>query len=791
MNKEIEANTYLSHYRILSKIGAGGMGQVYLAEDTKLDRRIALKLLNDEFARNSDKLTRFVQEAKAASALNHPNILTVYEIGEADGKNYIATEWIEGKTLRETLREHPSPKEPLPLRTVFRIAIQVAEALAAAHDAGIIHRDVKPENIMIRKDGYAKVVDFGLAKLSDIPPPASEITGDEATVAQIYTAPGIVLGTVAYMSPEQARGHDVDTRTDIFSLGIILYEMLAFRRPFNGITSSHEIVAILEKTPLPIAASGVHVPVDLETIVIRMLEKNADNRYQTAGEVADDLKSLRRRLEFEEQLELTISPDGDTATRIYYAPAKDVETANTIAVLPFVNMSRGSDGDYFSDGLAEELINVLSKIRGFRVAARTSAFSFKGKQTTIAEIGHALNVASVLEGSIRIAGNRVRSSVKLLKVSDGYHLWSETYDRKMDDIFAVQDDIAQSVVAELRARLLGKTSGSDISPQVVNEVAEAVKGRAANPEAQRLMLLGRHFLDRTTREDTTTAITYFRQALELDPGYALCWAELGRAYSIEASRAWVPLSEGFDRSRDATKRSLVLEPALAEGHAQLGRVQLTHDLDLREAEASYKRALKLAPGSSSVMDGAGVLAYKLGRLDEALELGHRVLVQDPLSAAFWHNLGLTAHAAGRLAESENAFRRAIELVPQRFVSHALLALVLVDQGRVEEAFEEAALEPYEVWRIWSLAIIHHAAGRKDKSDEALGLLTANHADGNAYQLAEVYSMREEIDLAFEWLERAFAERDPGVTHAKVNPRFRPLHDDPRWMDLLTKIGFDQ
>ena len=437
------------------------------------------------------------------------------------------------------------------------------------------------------------------------------------------------------------------------------------------------------------------MPVDLEAIVIRMLEKNADNRYQTAGEVADDLKSLRRRLEFEEQLELTISPDGDTATRIFYAPTTDVETANTIAVLPFVNMSRGSDGDYFSDGLAEELINVLSKIRGFRVAARTSAFSFKGKQTTIAEIGHALNVASVLEGSIRIAGNRVRSSVKLLKVSDGYHLWSETYDRKMDDIFAVQDDIAQSVVAELRARLLGKTSGSGISPQVVNEVAEAVKGRAANPEAQRLMLLGRHFLDRTTREDTTTAITYFRQALELDPGYALCWAELGRAYSIEASRAWVPLSEGFDRSRDATKRSLVLEPALAEGHAQLGRVQLTHDLDLCEAEASYKRALKLAPGSSSVMDGASVLAYKLGRLDEALELGHRVLVQDPLSAAFWHNLGLTAHAAGRLAESENAFRRAIELVPQRFVSHALLALVLVDQGRVEEAFEQAALEPYE------------------------------------------------------------------------------------------------
>jgi len=424
-------------------------------------------------------------------------------------------------------------------------------------------------------------------------------------------------------------------------------------------------------------------------------------------------------------------------------------------------------------------------------AARTSAFSFKGKQTTIAEIGRALNVASVLEGSIRLAANRVRISVQLVKVEDGYHLWSETYDRTMDDIFAVQDDIAQSVVKELRARLIDEQPDTDASGRVISEVAEAVKGRAANPESQRLMLMGRYFLDRMTREDTAKGIVYFREALELDPGYARCWAELGRAYSIEAGRAWIPVEQGFDLARDAARRSLALEPSLAEGYALLGRIQITYDLDLSGAEVSYRRALDLAPGSSDVLDGAGVLYYKLGRLDEALELGRRVLIRDPLSAAFWHNLGLTSYAAGLLAESEKAFSRALELAPQRFVSSALLALVLMDQGRAEDAFERAMREPDEFWRIWALTILNHNSGRGAASDEGMRKLVEEHADGNAYQIAEACSMRNEIDQAFEWLERAIEERDPGVTHTKANPRFRLLRDDSRWPALLKKIGFER
>jgi TolB-like protein/tetratricopeptide (TPR) repeat protein len=462
---------------------------------------------------------------------------------------------------------------------------------------------------------------------------------------------------------------------------------------------------------------------------------------------------------------------------------------NTIAVLPFLNLSRGEEGDYFSDGLAEELLNVLSKIRGLRVAARTSAFSFKGKQATVSEIGWSLNVASVLEGSVRLAGDRVRISVQLVKVEDGYHLWSETYDRKMDDILAVQDDIARSVVAELRVRLLGENLSRNVTGLLREEIAEAVKGRTVNPEAQRLMMLGRHFLDRTTREDTTRAIEYFKQALDLDSGFALCWAELARAYSIEAGRGWVRVSEGFDRSREAVSRALSLEPDLAEGHAQLGRIRAVHDWDLDGAESSYKRALELAPGSTSVLDGAGVLIYKLGRLNEAVDLNRQALERDPLSAAYWHNLGLTCHAAGLLEESEKAFRRALELAPKRFVSAALLALVLSDQGRTDDALEVAGAEVDKSWRTWALAIIYYTAGRAADADEALNKLVEEYSDGNAYQVAEVYAIRGETDEAFKWLEQAISERDAGVTHAKVNPRFQQLHSDERWPELLSKIGF--
>lgn len=480
-------------------------------------------------------------------------------------------------------------------------------------------------------------------------------------------------------------------------------------------------------------------------------------------------------------------PTADFPTQVFGSPT--ASNLSSIAVLPFTNISRDENIEYFSDGLAEELLNVLSKIDGLRVAARTSAFSFKQKTATIQEVGHALNVASLVEGSIRAAGEKIRVSVKLINVADGFQIWSENYDRTLDDIFAIQDDIAQSVVEELRTRLVGEESRAEQIRKSIEEVAVAVKGRASDPKAQRQMLLGRYFLDRSTRDDTTRAIGHFQRALEIDPEFALCWAELGRAFSIEAGRGWTDTRAGYSRSREAALRALTIEPDLAEAHAQLGRVQLAYDWDWKGAEKSYDNALRLAPGSSAVLDGASILKYKLGRLDDAVDLNRRVLEQDPLSAAYWHNLGLTCHAAGKLAESEKAFRRALDLAPQRFVSRALLALVLLDEGRNTDAIENAKLEPEDFWRLWCEAILLFEVGLSKDADVRLSELLANYASGNAYQIAEIYSMRRETAEAFTWLDRAFEERDPGVTHAKTNPRFRPLHEDQRWESLLKKIGF--
>jgi TolB-like protein/Tfp pilus assembly protein PilF len=459
----------------------------------------------------------------------------------------------------------------------------------------------------------------------------------------------------------------------------------------------------------------------------------------------------------------------------------------SIAVLPFVNRSHSEEDEYFSDGLADELLNVLAKIRGLRVAARSSAFTFKGKGATVAEVGRALNVATVLEGSVRKAGNRMRISVQLVKVADGYHLWSETYDRTLDDIFAVQDDIAQSVVKELRTALFGE-SDAKAEQQATLQVAAAVKGRATDPEAHRLFLQGRHFIDRRTPEDSARGIGYLKQALEIDPEFALAWAALARAYRTEASMGWVPVVEGVARAREAVARALALDPDLAQGHAQMGWIQNVDDWDWHAAEASLQRALELAPGNPDVLIPVGAMACSLGRLDEAIVLFRQAVAQDPLRAAAYHSLGWALYASDRLAEAEAAYRKALELAPQREGARAVLALNLLTQGRGDEALAEASREPREAFRLWAIAIIEHAASRRAESDTALQELIAKHQTDFAYQVAEVYSARGDADLAFDWLERAFVQRDGGLAETRTNPLLRSLHADPRWSAFLRKMG---
>jgi TolB-like protein/Tfp pilus assembly protein PilF len=462
-----------------------------------------------------------------------------------------------------------------------------------------------------------------------------------------------------------------------------------------------------------------------------------------------------------------------------------VNRPNSIAVLPFANLSRDENTEYFSDGLAEELLSVLSKIRGLRVVARTSAFSFKGKQISVEDIGRSLRVDSVLEGSVRMSGDRVRIAVRLVDVEKGYQIWSATYDRMMEDIFAIQDDIARSVVEQLRSTFLGELDSQNIAEEVVR----AVKGRAADAEAHRLMLIGRHLLERGNREDVRTAMEYFRRAIQIDPNYALCWAELGRAHQIEAGQLWNSFDDGYEQAETLSRKALDIEPDLPEGYAVLGYVHQMRRFDFSEAERCFRRALELAPENSFVLRRMGILVRALGRFDEAQMYFARALSIDPLSPSNWWQAGFAYFFADELIKAESAFRRALELSPQAVFVHAFLALVLLLQERLDEALKEASLEPDErYWRPWALAIVYHVSGRDRESKEELARLDPNETP---FQIAEVHSMRGETDAAFDWLDRTVARSDPARILTKESPFLRPLHGDPRWTPLLRKIGFPE
>jgi TolB-like protein/cytochrome c-type biogenesis protein CcmH/NrfG len=456
-------------------------------------------------------------------------------------------------------------------------------------------------------------------------------------------------------------------------------------------------------------------------------------------------------------------------------------------VLPFVNRSRDEEDEYFADGLSDELLNVLAKIRGLRVAARTSAFQFKGKQEDLTVIGQKLNVATLLEGSVRRSGNRVRIAVQLVKVADGFHLWSETYDRTLDDIFAVQDDIAQSVVKELRAALLGEEP--DSSGEVRAQVAEAAKGRGENAEAHLLFLQGRYFVNRLGQQDLAHGIALFRQVLSIEPGHALSWAWLSYAETTAAVSTTGSLEAGIARAREAASRALALEPDLAEGHLAIASIRLWYDFDWKGAADSYGRALDLAPGSAEALRANAMMAHMLGRYDESLSLCRRALEQDPLSVSAYGVLARVYHAMERLPEAEAAFRKALEISPDATALHSLLAIVLDAQGRHAEAEAEAAREPVEWARLFAQAVVHFAGGRPEDSKRALEELIRIGADTAAYQIAVAHGARGEADAAFEWLERAYTQRDSGLAFIRGHWIWRPLHKDPRWRPFLKKMGF--
>jgi TolB-like protein len=807
------------------------MGAVYLAEDTSLGRRIALKVLPAEVSSDAGRLARFEREAKAVAALNHPHIVTIHSVEESEGTRFLTMELIEGTSL-----DHALPPGGLPLAKVFDIGIALADALAAAHEKGIVHRDLKPANIMVTKDGRVKVLDFGLAKLSlpgaggtPAPGPAgtegarlSAIATGEPSPGRPLTDAGMAIGTVPYMSPEQVGGEAVDARTDLFSLGVVLYELATGRRPFEGKNKAEAISSILRDVPRPVSETRPDAPRHLSRIIDHCLQKEPRDRFQTARDVFNELRALSK------EVESGLSPAGAafataaasgttrrapagrrglwiglavvgvaalagvllfrrvgreappssgspaapaTAATPAESPAAGPDP-HSIAVLPFVDMSQARDQEYFSDGIAEELLNLLARIPELKVAARTSSFSFKGQEIGIPEIARQLHVGHVLEGSVRKSGDRVRVTAQLIHAADGFHVWSETYDRRLDDIFRIQEEIAADVVKELQVTLLGA----------------GPKARTTDPKAYALFLQAKQLARLHTAEAFSRADALYRQVLAIDPRYTPAWNELGRNFVNEANIGMLPSEEGYARARDAAEKALAIDPDNAPAHAGLGWIAMTVDNDLAGAARHFERALELDPRDLSILGNVATFLHYLGRQDEALALMETIVRRDPVNVTTLSNLGYIQRLAGRYDEAIASHRTVLRLSPQRGGTRYLIALSLLMRGDASAALAECEQETTEMWRLIGLPMAYHALGRKADADTALAALIAKFAKDSPSNIASVYAYSGQADEAFAWLDKAVEYKDGGLSEIPAENLFTNIHSDPRWLPFLRRIG---
>ncbi len=744
----------INQYRIVGLLGKGGMGEVYRALDTRLNREVAIKVLRAAFVQDHDRFRRFEQEARATSALNHPNILTVHDFGTYQSAPYLVAELLEGGELRAQLNGGA-----LPRGKAIDYAQQIAAGLAAAHSKGIVHRDLKPENLFITTDGRLKILDFGLAKLTERP--ALPTATSAATAVRVETHPGIVMGTVNYMSPEQARGQTVDARSDIFSLGVVLYEMLAGRAPFRGESAADVVVSILERDPPPLDDYAIDISPEIERVVLRCLEKDRERRYASAQELAADLKII------------------ESAPSTKRAP----KPSASIAVLPFVNMSADAENEYFCDGLAEELLGALSKIEALHVAARTSAFSFKGKEADIRRIGQMLNVGTVLEGSVRKVGSRVRITAQLINVADGYHVWSEQYDREIQDIFEVQGEISLAIVDALKVKLLGA------------EKAAVLKRYTDNTEAYQLYLLGRYYYSKWTVDGFKKSIEYYEQAIAKEPNYALAFTGLFASYSYLCFHGFLSPNEAMPQMKAAATRALTIDSALAESHLCMGRLKYAYEWDWTGAEREYLQALDLNPNYAEAHQHFGSLLALTGRTDEAITQVERALELDPLSLLANMNIGWNYWGIGLYDRMHEIARKLIELEPNFFGGHQLLGLEYWSRGKLEQAISEyrTALECGSgLAPLAALGSLYGMTGEREKAQEVLNQLLELSGQRYVprYCIALVYAGMGESDRAFECLDQACQQHEGVVLNYLKHARFLfpEASSDTRYADLLRRVG---
>jgi serine/threonine-protein kinase len=787
----------IGHYQIESLIGVGGMGEVYLARDERLGRKVALKFLPQSLTGDEAQLDRLEHEARTASALNHPNILTVHEIGVDGRRHFIATEFIEGETLRAVLKQRK-----LDLPEALNIAIQVGSALAAAHKSGVLHRDIKPENIMLRPDAYVKVLDFGIAKLSEQKEAPSQ--AEMRINGRFQTGIGLVFGTARYVSPEQTRGQGADARSDIWSLGVVLYEMVAGIPPFSGATTSDCIASILKTEPAPLSDALPDVPAKLQSIVQKTLRKNRDGRYQTIKEMLTDLRNLKQELETEASHQIEAHPVVSKIKRhkrralltvaaamlaaavfayfFYFDAPAQPPTEKSIAVLPFADLSPARNQEYFCDGIQEEILTRLSRIADLKVISRTSTQRFKNAPNNLPQIARQLGVAHILEGTVQKADDQVRVNVQLIKAEGDSHLWSEKYDRRVTDIFAVESEIATNIAAVLQAKLTGA------------EQRAIARQPTENAAAHQSYLKGAYFFNKRTVPDLRTAIEYFEDAISKDPGYALAYAGMADACTILSVLGGEDPTETVSKAKVAARKALQLDDTLPEAHNSLGLILAYYEFDFAQSKKEFERAIELNPNYADAHHQFGnVNLIKIGEFDRAIAEGTRAVELDPLSLIINADLGQNYLMARRYDEAIEQSRKTLALDPRFYLAHWNLGEALQMKGQMREAVAayEKTVELTDDPR--ALAMLAQGYAKIGQSDRARNVLSqleqlaANRYVG-AFRLAIVHLALGENEKALEQIERACRKPvDPDVINLKIEPLLDPLRGEPRFERLVAKL----
>ena len=754
----LAAGFRLGPYEIVAPLGSGGMGEVYRARDTRLSREVAVKVLPGEFASDPERRSRFEREARALAALNHPNVVAIYDVGEADGRMFLVSELVAGAPLRDRV-----PSSGLGGRRAAALGADIAEGLAAAHARGIVHRDVKPDNIIVARGGSLKIIDFGIARNEAPDDPCA--TGG-ATLGP-PTAEGVVIGTPAYMAPEQARGARCDGRTDVFALGCVLFEIATGERAFPGSTAADTIAQVLNADPAPRLALREDVPGDFGRIVERCLEKDPGRRFQSMADLAFTLRMAA----------------GERKTPADEEPAvpRSADEPATLAVLPFANRSPDPENEYFADGMTEELIGALSRVPRLRVVSRTTVFALKGRFQDVRELGRELGAAAILEGSVRRAGAKFRVNAQLTDVAGGFHLWSDAFDGDLEDVFAVQDAIASRIARVLRERL--GLEGAETPPPRRRETE--------NAHAYQLYWQGRHLWGKRTTESRMRAVALFEQAIAADPGYARAYAGLADCF-LERGGVNLPAAEVARRARAAVVRALELDETLAQAHTSLGRVRLYYERDWRGAEAEFRRAVELDPGYAEGHHSYSHYLLPAGRVEESLEESIRARELEPLDLGINTHLGWHFLYSGDFDRAVEQCRFTIEIDPSFFYAHFYLGMALEQRGdpagALAELEEAVRLSPEsaeaESGRIHGLA----GAGKIAAARDALSSLERRTGSSIEYEVAVARMGLGDREGVLAALATAAEEREERIVDMVIDPRFRPLHGEPRFRALVASVG---